>query len=78
MLKYGGGIIMISHFQFQSIYEKQQLPGWSFSFYYQKQKFTGIYHPNGKIEWTSAVPQENESSLKGQIHELMLFHVYEK
>jgi hypothetical protein len=79
MLKYGGGINMISHFQFQSIYENQQLPGWSFSFYFQKQKFTGIYHPNGTIEWTSAVPQkENESSLKGQIHELMLFHVYEK
>jgi hypothetical protein len=70
---------MISHFQFKSIYEHQQLPGWTFSFYFQKQKFTGIYHPNGTIEWTSAAPQEeNESSLIGQIHELMLFHVYEK
>jgi hypothetical protein len=70
---------MISHFQFKSIYEHQQLPGWTFSFYFQKQKYTGIYHPNGEIEWTSAVPQdEHESSLKGQIHELMLFHVYEK
>lgn len=79
MLKYGGGIIMISHFQFKSIYENQQLPGWTFSFYFQKQKFTGVYHPNGSIEWTSVVPQqENEANLKEQIHELMLFHVYEK
>jgi hypothetical protein len=71
--------MMISHFQFKSIYKHEQLPGWTFSFYFQKQKLTGIYHHNGSIEWTSTVPnQESEASLKEQIHELMLFHVYEK
>lgn len=70
---------MISHFQYQSIYQHQQLPGWTFSFYYQKQKFTGIYHQNGQIEWTSIEPNpKDEARLKEQIHELMLFHVYEK
>jgi hypothetical protein len=69
---------MISHFQFKSIYERQQLPGWTFSFFFQKQKITGIYHQNGTIEWTSTIPEkESEANLKEQIHELMLFHVYE-
>jgi hypothetical protein len=69
---------MISHFQFKSIYQNQQLPGWTFSFYYQKQKFSGTYHQNGRIEWSESRPiQEDEARLKEQIHELMLFHVYE-
>lgn len=73
-----GGMIMISHFQFKSIYQHQQLPGWTFSFYYQKQKFSGIYHQNGEIEWTGPNPkQDEEEKLKVQIHELMLYHVYE-
>jgi hypothetical protein len=70
---------MLSHFQFKSIYQHQQLPGWTFSFYFQKQKFAGVYHQNGNIEWTSTAPNsEDEAKLKEQIHELMLFHVYEK
>lgn len=69
---------MISHFQYKQMYQNQQLPGWTFSFYYKKQKLSGIYHQNGKIEWTSTPPeQEDEMKLSGQIHELMLYHVYE-
>lgn len=70
---------MITHFQYKAIYQHQQLPGWTFSFYYQKQKFSGIYHHNGTIEWTSSHPKlEEEAAIKEQIHELMLFHVYDK
>ncbi|HYK75042.1 MAG TPA: YheE family protein [Pseudoneobacillus sp.] len=70
---------MITHFQYKSIYQHEQLPGWTFSFYFQKQKFSGVYHQNGLIEWTSNCPNtEDETLLKGQIHELMLFHVYDK
>lgn len=70
--------MMISHFQFKSMYQNQQLPGWTFSFYFKKHKYSGIYHQNGDIEWTSSQPSlEEESKLKIQIHELMLFHVYD-
>lgn len=70
---------MITHFQYKSIYQHEQLPGWTFSFYFQKQKFSGVYHQNGSIEWTSNCPKhEDETLLKEQIHELMLFHVYDK
>lgn len=70
---------MISHFQFKSIYQNKQLPGWTFSFYFQRQKFSGIYHQNGDIAWTTAPPKlEENENLKRQIHELMLFHVYDK
>ncbi|WP_075981549.1 YheE family protein [Bacillus massilinigeriensis] len=70
---------MLTHFQFKPLFEHKQIPGWSFSFYYQKQKINGIYHQNGSIEWTSIKPaEEDEKKLIEQIHELMLFHVYDK
>ena len=70
---------MITHFQFKSLFENKDMPGWHFSFYYKKQKYTGIYQANGDIEWTSNIPAEDSTdTLKAQIHELMLFHVYDK
>jgi hypothetical protein len=74
-----GGIRLITHFQFKSLFENKDMPGWHFSFYFNKQKFTGIYHQNGDIEWTSEEPSNQHiHQLKEQIHELMLFHVYDK
>ena len=70
---------MITHFQFKPLFENKDMPGWHFSIYFKKQKFTGIYHPNGDIEWTSSQPpHESVDDMKAQIHELMLFHVYDK
>lgn len=70
---------MITHFQYNSLYSNSQMPGWRISFYYKKKKLGAIYHPDGKIEWTSEPPlQEDEELLIKQIHELMLFHVYDK
>jgi hypothetical protein len=74
-----GGYVVITHFQFKPLFENKDMPGWHFSFYFKKQKFTGIYHPNGDIEWTSTQPpHESADDMKAQIHELMLFHVYDK
>lgn len=69
---------MIMHFQYKPLFENKKIPGWNFSFYFNKQHFTGIYHQTGKIEWTSNPPeQEVIQTLTSQIHELMLYHVYE-
>ncbi|UII56852.1 YheE family protein [Cytobacillus spongiae] len=70
---------MLTHFQFKPLYENNQMPGWRFSFYYQKQKLTGIYYSDGKIEWTGVKPPstEEEATLFSRIHELMLYHVYD-
>ncbi|NRD78341.1 YheE family protein [Bacillus sp. BRMEA1] len=69
---------MIMHFQYKPLFQNKNIPGWTISFYYQKQHYTGIYHQSGKIEWTSVPPmQEDLEGLASQIHELMLFHVYE-
>ena len=69
---------MITHFQYQSLFANNQLPGWGFSFYFQKQRYTGTYHQNGEIGWTSPIPAtEDEKYLANHIHELMLFHVYD-
>jgi hypothetical protein len=69
---------MLMHFQFKPLFENKHIPGWNFSFYYNKQRFTGIYHQSGRIEWTTITPNhEDLEALTSQIHELMLFHVYE-
>lgn len=68
---------MISHFQYKPLYENKDLPGWQFSFYYKKSKHSGIYQPDGKIEWSTDAPKDEEQVIK-QIHEIMLFHVYDK
>lgn len=70
---------MLTHFQYKSLYENTELPGWHFSFYYLKQRYTGIYKQNGGIEWTETKPTEDDrEKLEKQIHELMLYHVYDK
>ena len=69
---------MIQHFQYKHMFTNKQLPGWTFSFYYKGLKYEGNYHKEGNIEWTSHTPPEDEEELlKKQLHELMLFHVYE-
>ncbi|MGZ4162163.1 MAG: YheE family protein [Neobacillus sp.] len=69
---------MLLHFQIKPLYSNKNIPGWNFSFYYKKKRFSGIYHQTGKIEWTANTPeQEDIDALTSQIHELMLYHVYE-
>ncbi|NYV66755.1 DUF5342 family protein [Bacillus sp. Gen3] len=70
---------MIQHFQFQSLYKHEQLPGWNISFYFNKEKMEGIYHPDGRIEWQQRYTFDEgvEEKIKGRIHELMLYHVYD-
>ncbi|WP_419883337.1 YheE family protein [Peribacillus sp. B-H-3] len=69
---------MITHFQWKPLFEDEKLPGWRISFYYKKQHFQGIYHPEGRIEWTGHHPAaEEEKNILAMVHELMLYHVYE-
>jgi hypothetical protein len=71
-------LLLLTHFQFKPLFENKNIPGWNFSFYYKKQRFSGIYHQTGKIEWTANTPEQDDIEiLTSQIHELMLFHVYE-
>jgi Family of unknown function (DUF5342) len=69
---------LLTHFQFKPLFENKNIPGWNFSFYFKKQRFSGIYHQTGKIEWTVNTPEQDDiETLTTQIHELMLYHVYE-
>jgi hypothetical protein len=71
-------LLLLTHFQFKPLFENKNIPGWNFSFYYKKQRFSGIYHQTGKIEWTANTPEQDDiETITSQIHELMLFHVYE-
>lgn len=69
---------MITHFQCKPLYSDASIPGWTISFFSNKQYYQAIYHKDGQIEWTSLTPvAETEEEYKKAIHELMLFHVYE-
>lgn len=69
---------MLQHFQYKPLFVSEKIPGWSFSFYFQNAHYTGLYHGNGAIEWHLATPDEEfRNQLEKQIHELMLYHVYE-
>lgn len=68
---------MLQHFQYQSMYENTQLPGWTFSFFFKNERYIGEYLPDGQINWTGNTPPEEEN-IKKMIHELMIFHVYDK
>lgn len=70
---------MISHFQLKPLYKNNQLPGWHLSFYYKGKSYKAVYHKDGKIEWgeSSSFAEEEKQKIEAQIHELMLFHVYD-
>ncbi|WP_078381582.1 YheE family protein [Sutcliffiella halmapala] len=70
---------MISHFQLKPLYKNNQLPGWHLSFFYKGQNLKAIYHKDGRIEWdpSFSYSDEDKQKIEIQIHELMLFHVYE-
>ncbi|MGM9968588.1 MULTISPECIES: YheE family protein [unclassified Rummeliibacillus] len=67
---------MIQHFSFKPLFENQQLPGWSISFFYKQNRYEGIYEQDGTIKWTDTTPPDEEQ-VKKMVHELMLFHVYD-
>jgi Family of unknown function (DUF5342) len=70
---------MLTHFQYKPLYKNEALPGWEFSCFYKKQKRSGRYLQDGKIEWLINPPeQDDRNQVESQIHELMLFHVYDR
>ncbi|WP_223700824.1 YheE family protein [Sutcliffiella deserti] len=70
---------MISHFQLKPLYKNSQLPGWNLSFFYKGQNIKAVYHKDGKIEYNDSLhaTEEDQSNLEAQIHELMLYHIYD-
>ncbi|MEK3887542.1 DUF5342 family protein [Bacillus sp. FSL K6-3431] len=70
---------MLQHFQFQSLFADKRLPGWTFSFYLKQQKYAGVYHPDGNIEWSNNKPEHGHlDKLQKQIHDLMIYHIYDE
>ncbi|MED1757434.1 YheE family protein [Bacillus subtilis] len=70
--------VMISHFSWKPLFPKEKLPGWKISFYYKGTHYESIYHKSGEIEWGDLFPaRADEPALTNEIHELMLFHIYD-
>lgn len=70
---------MLQHFQYKPLYKDERIPGWTFSFYFSGKRIEGNYQQDGTIVWTSGKPdREHENALKKQVHDLMLFHVYDQ
>lgn len=72
-------ICLLTHFQWKPLYCDDSLPGWSISFYFKKHLYQAIYHSNGNIEFNGTQPaEEDKENLSAMIHELMIYHVYDK
>lgn len=67
---------MIQHFSFKPLFKNTQLPGWTISFFYKRERYTAEYIKDGSIHWIGPIPPD-EANVKNMIHELMLFHVYD-
>ena len=68
---------MISHFQWKPLL-KSAITWLENILFHNGSHYEGIYHKTGDIEWGSQLPpHEVEPTLKEEIHELMLFHVYD-
>ncbi|ARK29150.1 YheE family protein [Halalkalibacter krulwichiae] len=70
---------MLSHFQWKELRNNLVRREWAFSFFFDGNYITGIYHKNGEIDWGEANLTSNQKEiLEPQIHDLMLYHVYEQ
>lgn len=70
---------MLSHFQWKELRNNLVRREWSFSFYFEGTYFTGVYHKDGSIDWGDlSLSDERKKRLEPQIHDLMLYHVYEQ
>ncbi|MBM7659954.1 hypothetical protein JOC85_000721 [Bacillus mesophilus] len=70
--------MMLSHFNFKPLFKDQSLPGWYIRFYYKGNLYEATYQKDGSIDWKEEQPSsEDLPSVVSQIHELMLFHVYD-
>ncbi|WP_269775476.1 YheE family protein [Bacillus siamensis] len=69
--------VLISHFSWKPLFKKEKLPGWRISFYWQGTHYEGIYHKSGDIEWGHTHPGKEEPALVKELHELMLYHIYD-
>lgn len=67
---------MIQHFSFKPLFDNTQLPGWTISFFYKRERYAAEYEKDGSIKWVGTIPPDEEN-VKKLIHDLMLFHVYD-
>ncbi len=69
---------MLTHFTYHPfIAPDSRRREYQISFFHKGTQYQAVYHYNGTITWVEAPAQEDQAQLVSQIHELMLFHVYE-
>ncbi|MFD2625553.1 DUF5342 family protein [Salibacterium salarium] len=73
-----GESLLFTHFQWQERKNNLINKEWSFSFLLQGAYYQGIYYKDGTIIWSGKQPpEEHLSSIETQVHDLILFHVFE-
>jgi len=69
---------MLTHFTYKPFLSPEsRRREYQLSFFFKGVNYTAIYHYNGSIDWQVEPEESDKRSLISQIHELMLFHVYE-
>ncbi|MBM7683407.1 hypothetical protein JOD43_003587 [Pullulanibacillus pueri] len=68
----------MTHFTYQPFLSKQtRRREYRISFFYKGQLYNGIYHYDGQIDWDERPDEADIKKLTTQVHEFMLFHVYD-
>ncbi|WP_085522034.1 DUF5342 family protein [Tuberibacillus sp. Marseille-P3662] len=70
---------MLTHFTYQPFFSSEnRRREYQISFFYHGKPYRAIYHYNGEVDWQTATPPDSEiEPIMSQLHELMLFHVYD-
>ena len=68
---------MISHFQWKPLFKKKGFPAGKYRFIIKGFIMKEFIINRGNRVGQHLSPHDDEPSLKSEIHELMLFHIYE-
>ncbi|UOE95467.1 MULTISPECIES: YheE family protein [Bacillaceae] len=69
---------MLSHFQWKELRNNLVRQEWEISFFFEGTYYRGTYFKDGSIEWhTLPKTDDDRRKLELQVHDLMLYHVYE-
>ncbi|MBB6449555.1 hypothetical protein HNR44_001504 [Geomicrobium halophilum] len=72
-----GADIVLTHFQFKTLKNNWISKKWKVSFFHQGKLCEGIYLQDGTIEWENKPSVEQLEKVEMQVHDLMLYHIYE-
>ncbi|SDI84087.1 DUF5342 family protein [Natribacillus halophilus] len=68
---------MLTHFQFKTLKDNWISKKWKISFFHRGKYCAAIYTQDGTIDWQNEPVEDDVEQVEMQVHDLMLYHIYE-